>query len=473
MEDTVGNYYCGEWKLGEGSAFTVNNKYSGKIMARLKEVSSSETDMMLSCAQQAFNDMKLWPKEEKRSRIKTLIDKLEPCKSELVDLIVAEAGKPIDYAIVELDRCISTLRETLKAFDEMEPKNLVLGNDENTKNARLERFPRGICLAISPFNFPLNLAIHKIAPALIVGNPVIIKPSPRTPLSMIRFVEILSELDYPKGAVNLIHGSNELTAELVKDSHIKIMSFTGSDRVGWYLKSIAGKKKVCLELGGNAAVIVESSDDIANVARNVAYGACLYAGQICISTQQILVKDELYNDFREALKFAIHEIKCGNCDEYGVVNGPMISSDEVSRIDEWVREACAMGATLLTGGVVLDSVHNIYAPTILEHVNEEMKVVSEEAFAPIAVLRKFSSMDDAIQMVNASRYGLQTGLYSTNEEVIEKAYLQLDVGALIINNVPGYRHDAMPYGGVKDSGEGREGPRYALEDMTEPKLIVY
>lgn len=473
MEDIVGNYYCGEWKVGSGASFTVSNKYSGAVIARLNQVMSAESDLMLNCALQAFSEMKLWTKSEKRARIQALVSKLDASKPELVKLIVAEAGKPVDYAKVELDRCVSTLEETLKAFDELETEHLVFGDGENAKKAKVERFPRGICLAISPFNFPLNLAIHKIAPALIVGNPVVIKPSPRTPLSMIRFVEILTELDYPKGAINLIHGANELTAELVKDDRIKVLSFTGSDRVGWYLKSIAGKKKVCLELGGNAAVIIESYDDIEKVARNVAYGTCLYAGQICISTQQILVKKELYNNFRDALKFAMYEIKCGNSVDDGVVNGPMISADEISRIGEWVHEACAEGATLLTGGVVLDSVHNIYAPTILENVSEEMKVVSEEAFAPIAVLRSYSTIDEAIDMVNASRYGLQTGLYSTNNDVIEKACQRLDVGGLIINNIPGYRHDAMPYGGIKDSGEGREGPRYAIDDMTEPKLIVY
>lgn len=473
MEDIVGNYYSGKWKVGNGDSFTVANKYSGKLIARLNQINDDEIDDMLASAQNAFAQMKLWSANEKRERIQSLVNRLGDYKDELIDLIIKEAGKPIDYAKTELSRCLSTLEETLHAFDNMPVEDLILGSGDNGKKARVERFPMGICLAISPFNFPLNLAIHKIAPALIVGNPVVIKPSPRTPLSMIRFVQILSELDYPEGAVSLIHGSNDLTSELVKDDRIKVMSFTGSDRVGWYLKSIAAKKKVCLELGGNAAVIIDSYNNLEKVAQNVAYGICLYAGQICISTQQVLVKDSMYHEFRVALKAAMHEIVSGDPSQTGIINGPMISEDEIARIDNWVQEACSAGASILTGGVVLDSSHNIYAPSILENVSHEMKIVSEEAFAPVAVLRKYSSIDEAIQMVNDSRFGLQTGLYSTNSEIIESAYRRLDVGAIILNNVPGYRHDAMPYGGIKDSGEGREGPRYAMEDMTEPKLIVY
>lgn len=332
-----------------------------------------------------------------------------------------------------------------------------------------KRVPIGPCSFISPFNFPLNLAAHKIAPALAVGCPFVMKPASRTPLGAIIMGEVLAETDLPKGAFSILPAHREGADLFTEDDRLKLLSFTGSPAVGWDLKAKAGKKKVVLELGGNAAVIIDRDADLDDALERVIFGAFYQSGQSCIGVQRILIHADIYDRFRDMLVARTKTLVAGDPKDRNVFIGPMISEGEAARLDAWIQEATAKGATLLCGGrrdgAMLEA-------TLLENVDRNTKLNIEEAFGPVAFLMKFQEFEDALDIVNDSKFGLQAGIFTRDLFKTLDAWDRLDVGGVVINDVPSYRVDNMPYGGVKDSGLGREGIRFAMEDMTEIRNLV-
>ena len=403
-----------------------------------------------------------------------LADLLEARQDDFVDMIVREAGKPLGYAKGEIARCLVTIRtaaaEALRFGGEYVPIDYGAGKG---RTAFTKRFPVGVVGAITPFNFPLNLALHKIAPALAVGCPIVVKPSPYTPLVLLAFAALIDEVGFPAGAMNAVVADIPEAEKLVTDDRIALLSFTGSDTVGWKLKALAGKKKVQLELGGNAATIVDSSADLAHAAKRVAIGSFLYAGQICISTQRIFVVEDVFDVFLKLLVPEIEALKVGDPQDPEVMVGPLIDPVHVGRIDQWVKEALEGGAKALIGGTPLDAERNLYAPTLLTGTAAGMKVQAREVFGPVAVIEAVPDLETAITQVNDSAFGLQAGVFTNRVDHLKLAHERLEVGGILINEIPGFRVDSMPYGGIKDSGLGREGLKYAMEEMTEPRLLIY
>jgi acyl-CoA reductase-like NAD-dependent aldehyde dehydrogenase len=331
------------------------------------------------------------------------------------------------------------------------------------------RFPIGPCSFISPFNFPLNLVAHKVAPAIAVGCPFILKPASRTPIGALILGEILAETDLPEGAFSILPCARQGADLFTTDERLKLLSFTGSPEVGWKLKARAGKKKVVLELGGNAACIVDDGVDLERAADRIVIGAFYQSGQSCISVQRILVHDRVYEHLKQLLSERVSNLKAGDPMEEDTFLGPMISLDDAKRIERWVNEAVAGGAKIICGGK-RDGV--FYDATLLENVEPHMKLNCAEAFGPVATMQPFVDFEEAVRIANDSIYGLQTGIFTKSIDHAWYAFDELEVGGVIINDVPSFRVDNMPYGGIKDSGLGREGVRFAIEDMTEIKLLV-
>ncbi|MBX2973000.1 MAG: aldehyde dehydrogenase family protein, partial [Flavobacteriales bacterium] len=395
-------------------------------------------------------------------------------EAELAGLIVKEGGKPIGYAKAEIARCITTVRtaaaEALRFGGEVVPLDFGAGVG---RTAITKRFPIGVIAAITPFNFPLNLVLHKVAPAMAVGCPVVLKPAPQAPLSALVLGRLMQEIGWPKDAFHVLMASVPVSEKLVKDGRVAMLSFTGSDKVGWHLKNICGKKKLALELGGNASVIVDEGVDLAATAKSVAMGANLYAGQTCISTQRIYVVKPVFAQFRDLLVKEFNALKAGDPNDASVTVGPIIDKGHFERIGTWVDEAVKGGAQVLSGGKPADAGRNIYAATLLTGTKNTMKVSCAEVFGPVTIIEEVAGFNEAIAHVNDSTYGLQAGVFTPSIARMKQAHDELEVGGVIMNNVPGFRIDSMPYGGVKDSGLGREGVRYAMEEMSEPRLLVY
>ncbi|MDQ3071249.1 MAG: aldehyde dehydrogenase family protein [Acidobacteriota bacterium] len=386
--------------------------------------------------------------------------------------LAAEAGKPIRDALIEADRAAMTFHvaaeEARRMTGEVIPLDLAAHGEGRLGIVR--RYPIGPVAAISPFNFPLNLSAHKLAPAIAAGNSIVLKPASKTPLSAMTLGRLLNDAGAPEGAVAVLAMDRDIGDRLVTDERFKLLTFTGSSPVGWAMKARAGKKKVILELGGNAGVIVDADADVAFAARRVAAGGFAYAGQSCISVQRVYVHDRVFDAFATELVRLIERLKTGDPLDALTDVGPMIDEGEAARVDGWVREAVTAGATVLTGGRRLGGA--LYAPTVMTGVPDDAKLCTEEVFGPLVGLWRFSALGDAIAAVNRSRFGLQAGLFTRDLAGAFLAYDLLEVGGVVINDVPTWRIDHMPYGGVKDSGLGREGPRYTIEEMTEPKLLV-
>jgi len=464
-----------QWVQGNSNdILQVKNKYNQSLLAEISYLNSDQLDSAFDIAQVAFEQMKNWDAGKRSELLEKLQIALVEQEDSFAQLISAEAGKPIEYARSEVKRCISTLslcaEEAKRINGEVVQMDFGIGAG---KNAFTQRFPIGIVGCISPFNFPLNLALHKIGPALAVGNSIVLKPSPYTPLSTLAFAALVQKVGYPAGALNVVICENDVASNILSEDRVKLFSFTGSPQVGWELKNKAAKKKVILELGGNAAVIVDHSADIDFACEQIVPGAFLYSGQVCISTQRVYVDSGVYDEFLEKLLSGTEEVQSGNPANKEVINGPLIDEVHLDRIHGWVQEAVAQGARVLTGGHILDEEHNIYAPTILTDTSPDMKVVSEEIFGPVLIVERTDYFDDAVELVNDSKFGLQAGIFTNQITQMKYAFSKLEVGALLINNIPGFRIDNMPYGGVKDSGLGREGVKYTIEEMTEPRLMIF
>ncbi|MEM7656151.1 MAG: aldehyde dehydrogenase family protein [Bacteroidota bacterium] len=469
------HFLNGTWQTGRSSTtLQIQDAYSGELLADILTLSAEQMEAAIQASVEGFQALKSWSAQRKSQALEQLANLLEAQAEAFAQLIAAEAGKPIWYARGEIKRCLLTLRtaaaEALRFGGEVVPLDFAAGEG---RQAFTRRFPIGPIAAISPFNFPLNLALHKIAPALAVGCSILLKPSPYAPLSALAFARLVEQTDLPAGAVQVVLADIPEAELMVRDERLKMLSFTGSPGVGWKLKSLAGKKRVCLELGGNAAVYVDESADLATAAKRIALGAYLYAGQICISTQRIYVHEAVRADFQELLLAEIQQLPVGDPADDSVRIGPLIAAVHLKRVQNWVVEAMEEGASCLLGGKVLDEPHLLYAPTLLTDTRPEMNVVAEEVFGPVAILESVPSFEAGLAAINDSRFGLQAGIFTHRLAHLRQAHEQLEVGAVLMNEIPGFRVDSMPYGGAKDSGFGREGICYAMEEMTEPRLLVY
>jgi acyl-CoA reductase-like NAD-dependent aldehyde dehydrogenase len=392
-------------------------------------------------------------------------------REEFARLIAREAGKPLKAARVEVDRAVFTFslaaEEAIRIAGEYLPMDVMPGSDR--KHGIVRRFPAGPVAAITPFNFPLNLVAHKVAPAIACGCPVVLKPAPQTPLTALKLARLLLESGMPAGALHVLPLANEDAGVLVEDERIKVLSFTGSAAVGWQLKARAGKKRVLLELGGNAAVIVHDDTDVKHAAARCAAGGFSYAGQSCISVQRILVVRAKFEEFTQELVARVKALKCGDPLDEATDVGPLIRESDAQRVEQWIAESVGEGAKLLCGGKRRGA---IVEPAVLTGTKPAQKVNCEEVFGPLVTVEPYDGFDEAIRRANDSRYGLQAGIFTADQARIAQAFEQLEVGGVIVNEAPTFRADHMPYGGVKDSGLGREGVRYAIEEMTERKILV-
>ena len=464
------------WLAGEpgrsASTHEVVNPYDHTIVGVTWLAGDGEFDAAADAAVAAAPAMRALPAHERASILMSVSGALKARRDEIARTLAGEAGKAIRDATAEVERASMTFHiaaeEARRLGGEVLPMDLAPHGAGRIGITR--RFPIGPVAAISPFNFPLNLSAHKIAPAIAAGNPIVLKPATKTPLSALYLAELLVAAGLPEGAVSVLPMPRTVGDRLVTDARFKLLTFTGSSPVGWDMKNRAGKKKVILELGGNAGVVIDDGADLQFAAKRIATGGFALAGQSCISVQRVYVHERVFDDFTRRLLTLVEALKVGDPLDPATDVGPMIDEGEAARVDSWVQEAVARGARVLTGGKRLGGA--LYSPTVLTDVPADAKVCAAEVFAPLVGLYPFSRFDDALREVNRSAFGLQAGVFTSNLEHALRAFDELDVGGVIVNDVPTWRTDQMPYGGVKDSGLGREGPRYTIEEMTEPKLLV-
>lgn len=451
----------------------IQNPYNGEIVSKVYSASKDDFNNAIEVSLETFNKTKILSRFKRSEILKNIYLLMDKRKGDFVDLIVKESGKPITYAISEVERAIITLKiaseEILRFGGEFLP--LDISNSSEGYNSITSRFPIGVIAGISPFNFPLNLAVHKIAPAIATGNTIILKPPHQAPSASLLLGEIALESGIIPGSLNILPATPKEADCLIMDERINMISFTGSAKVGWDIKNRCGKKKVCLELGGNAAVIIDKDTNLDFAIPRIAIGSFSYSGQVCISVQRVFIHDDIYEDFKSKFTdYVKNKIIVGDPQNVNTVIGPLINEEAAERVESWVKEAVTQGATILTGGRKKEK---IFEPTILENVDSNSKVNNEEVFAPIVILNRFNNFIEAIAEVNNSKYGLQAGVFTRDIKKIFYAHENLDVGGVIINDYPTFRVDNMPYGGIKDSGFGREGIKYAMEDMTELKITVF
>jgi acyl-CoA reductase-like NAD-dependent aldehyde dehydrogenase len=449
----------------------IRNPYNGEILAEVCLAGEDEIEEAIRAAVTAFAAGRRLPSHKRAAALQRTAEDLTHRHEEFARCLSAESGKPITDARREVGRAISTFtiaaEEAKRIPGEVVPLDISPGTDRHVGFVR--RFPIGPVLGITPFNFPLNLVAHKVAPALAVGNPIVLKPAPQTPLTSLLLGEVLSGLDLPQGMFSIVPCTNAVAERMVGDERFAMLSFTGSAPVGWKLKSKAGKKRVVLELGGNAGVIVEPDADLDHAAERCAIGGYGYSGQTCISVQRIYVHESVYKPFLDGLLKRVRTLKAGNPQDESTTLGPLIDEGAAKRVESWIQEAVAGGAKLQLGGKRQGSV---VEATVLTDVRSEMKVSSEEAFGPLVNVTPYRTFEEAIAALNDSPYGLQAGVFTRDINKAFKAYEDIEAGAVLINEIPTFRADQMPYGGVKNSGLGREGVRYTIEEMTERKLLV-
>ena len=464
-------YYLGNEAVQANADLVVTDKYTGEVATRVALADEAAIDKAIGLAVEATEPMRKLPAYKRQEVLYHCVRRFTARADELAMSLCIEAGKPIKDSRGEVARLIDTFRiaaeESVRIGGEVMPMDRTARTTGYLGLCR--RVPIGPCSFISPFNFPLNLAAHKIAPALAVGCPFVLKPASLTPIGALIMGEVLAETDLPKGAFSILPCRRDGARLFSEDERFKLLSFTGSPAVGWRLKARAGKKPVILELGGNAACIVDEDADIEDAVERIIHGAFYQSGQSCISVQRIIVHQNVYDAFRDQLVVATKALKCGDPKEEDTFIGPMISEREATRLEGWVKDAVERGAKILCGGGRKGA---MLEPTLLEDVPKGSDVCVQEAFGPVAILSKFSDFDAALAEINDSAFGLQAGIFTRDLYKAHRAWEELDVGGVIIGDVPSWRADHMPYGGVKDSGLGREGLRYAIEDMTELRLMV-
>ncbi len=467
---THGFFVDGRWRE-DGDVVEIHAPYDGSLIARVVQGRREHADAAIAAAVKAFGTTRRLPAFERQRVLRRISASMAERKEEFARTLAQEAGKPIKGARIEVERAIFTFNVAAEESTRIYGEFLPLDWQEFTAGrwGIVRRFPLGPIAGITPFNFPINLVAHKVAPAIAAGCPMVLKPAPQTPLCSLLLAECVQQAGWPDGGLNVLPLSNEDAGLLVTDDRIKLISFTGSVPVGWDIKRRAGKKKVVLELGGNAAVIVHSDADLAYAADRCVTGGFAYAGQTCISVQRILVEDSVYGKFTDLLVEGVKKLKIGDPLDDSTDVGPLIRESDAIRTTTWIEDAVHAGARLLCGG---GRQNLIVEPTVLTGTKPEMKVNSQEIFGPVVTVEPYKNFDDALRKVNYSVYGMQAGVFTRDAKLLFQAYEELEVGGVIAGDVPSFRIDHMPYGGVKDSGLGREGLRYAIEEMTEPKLLV-
>jgi acyl-CoA reductase-like NAD-dependent aldehyde dehydrogenase len=466
-------YYIANEAVAANTDLEVTDKFSGEVATRVALADAKAIDKAIALAVDSMPAMRAFPPFKRQAVLEHCVKRFGERFEEMAMALCIEAGKPIKDARGEVSRLIDTFKvaaeESVRIGGEI--LNLEISQRAKGYHAYVKRVPIGPCSFISPFNFPLNLAAHKVAPALAAGVPFVLKPASRTPIGALIIGEVLAETDLPKGGFSILPAHRDGADLFTTDDRFKLMSFTGSPAVGWDLKARAGKKKVVLELGGNAAVVVDGDqgDKLDYVVDRLAFGAFYQSGQSCIGVQRILVHASVYDALREKLIVKTKSLKMGDPKDESTFVGPMISESESRRLAGWMESAVKAGAKIIAGGRVEGA---MFEATLLENVGRDTDLYRKEAFGPIAILEKFDDFDRALMTVNDSDFGLQAGIFTDSLAHAHRAWDELDVGGVVINDVSSFRVDNMPYGGVKDSGIGREGVRYAIEDMTELRLMV-
>lgn len=463
--------YLANQPVSPNQDLEVTNKYSGEVAARVPLAGTAEIEAGIAAAVDAGPALQDMAPYERQAVLRHCVDRFKERAEELAELLCIEAGKPINDSRGEVSRLIDTFQisadESVRPHGEM--LNLEIGPRTRGYRGMTKRVPIGPCSFISPFNFPLNLTAHKVAPALATGCPFVLKPASRTPLGALVIGEILAETDLPKGAFSILPCRRDAADLFTTDERFKLLSFTGSPDVGWKLKEKAGKKKVILELGGNAAAIVDADADLADCVSRLVIGAFYQSGQSCISVQRILLHQDIAEEATSRLVKATQALESGDPANENTFVGPLISEREAERLESWISSAVDAGATLLCGG---ERDGAVLAPTLLTDVPTDHPLSTEEAFGPVAVLETVKDFDTAILRANQSRFGIHAGVFTNKIQHAMQAWDQLEVGGVLINEMPSWRVDNLPYGGVKDSGLGREGVRYAMEDMTEIRSLI-
>jgi acyl-CoA reductase-like NAD-dependent aldehyde dehydrogenase len=467
---THGFFVDGRWQQ-DGDPVEIRAPYDGGLIARITQGRKEHAEAAIAAAVKAFGTTRRLPAFERQRVLRQISAYMVERKDEFARTLAQEAGKPIKAARSEVDRAIFTFNVAAEESTRIYGEYLPLDWQEYTAGrwGIVRRFPLGPIAGITPFNFPINLVAHKVAPAIAAGCSMVLKPAPQTPLCSLLLAECVQQAGWPDGGLNVLPLSNEDAGLLVTDDRIKLISFTGSVPVGWDIKRRAGKKKVVLELGGNAAVIVHSDADLAYAAERCVAGGFGYAGQTCISVQRILVEQSVYGKFTDLLVEGVKTLKSGDPLDETTDVGPLIRESDAIRTSNWIEEAVRGGARLLCGG----RRHNqVVEPTVLTGTKPDMKVNCQEIFGPVVTVEPYTNFDQVLRRVNNSSFGMQAGIFTRDAKLLFQAYEELEVGGVIAGDVPSFRIDHMPYGGVKDSGFGREGLRYAIEEMTEPKLLV-
>lgn len=465
-------YYLANKAVAANTGLEVRDKFSGRLATRVALADARAIDKAISSAHRARAAMAAFPPHARRAVLEHCVARFDERREELALALCIEAGKPIGDARGEVTRLVDTFRIAAGEATRIDGEVIELGISQRTEGYRgmVKRVPVGACSFITPFNFPLNLVAHKVAPAIAAGCPFVLKPSASTPVGALLIAEVLAETNLPTGAFSVLPCSNDDAAALVEDERMALLSFTGG-MVGWDLKARAGRKKVVLELGGNAACIVDADPgrSIDEVVERLVSGAYYQSGQSCISVQRIIVHDAVYESLRRKLKAAVAKLRMGDPRDERTFIGPMIDEDAARRVEAWVAAARKAGARKLAGG---ERDGAMLPAWLLEDVPADCDLYRREAFGPVAMLERFEDFDDALARANDSDFGLQAGVFTGSLAHAMRAWDRLEVGGVVVGDAPSFRVDNMPYGGVKQSGIGREGVRHAIADLTEPRLLV-
>lgn len=463
--------YIGGYFATTATALPVNNPYTGEIFAQTFLAGPQELEAAITAAQSVQSELANMPSHKRYAILREIADAITKDRERLALVLCRESGKPMRYALGEIDRAAQTFLVAAEETKRLPKEYLSLDWTPagEKKEGLVKYFPAGIVAGIAPFNFPLNLAVHKIAPAIAAGCPIILKPASSTPLSTLELAKIIDKTDLPKGAVSILPMNRTAGNQLVTDDRFALLSFTGSPEVGWEMKKHSGKKKVVLELGGNAGVIVTPSADLETAVKKCLTGGFAYSGQICIHAQRIFIQQKSFEKFASAFCEGVKKLIIDNPEKTTTDVSVMIDEANAIRVENWVNEAVSSGAKILCGG---RREGLFYQPTVLTGTNTNMKVNCEEVFGPVVILEPYSQFDDAVRMINDTKFGLQAGVFTNEIPEMENAFQQIQCGGIILNDVPTFRVDHMPYGGIKDSGLGREGVKYAILDMMEAKILV-
>lgn len=471
MQPQTYTIYCAGKFITSNHVLEVNSPFNQTLVATTYLADKAILEEAITKALSVKEELQNLSSQKKHHILKQISNEIYANRKRLAEILSLESAKPLKYALAEIDRSAYTFsiaaEESKKDRTEHLSLERILQTDK--RDGIVEYFPIGLIAGIAPFNFPMNLAVHKIAPAIASGCPIILKPASRTPLSCLELAKIIDRTELPKGAVSILPMDRETGNLLVTDERFKLLSFTGSPDIGWKMKAESGKKKVVLELGGNAATIITPSADLKDVLPKSLMGAFAYSGQICIHAQRFIVHSSLYEDFVNELKSLTLNLKSGNPIDTTTDVSHMIDEANAIRVENWINEAIQQGAHLICGGKRTGS---YLEPTILTNCNHSMKVYAEEVFGPVICINSYQTIEDAIQQANNTKFGLQCGVFTNDTNELNKCFKQIEVGGVIHNHVPTLRYDQMPYGGVKESGLGREGVKYAMHDMLEPKILV-